>query len=201
MGSPKYTDADCPFCDWPQMLPVLLEQGEHFYIIAARFALFPGHILINSREHIRCIGALPADYLAELEQMRLLVQRFLSDEYGKAAFWENGASYQHVPHMHLHGWPVQQELPPTTQLRTWQPISGIADLPAWYAQQGPYHYLQGELGNYVMRPGMEVFKFSSPWLSRQSGNPLSPFGGIVRSGTEETTAALAEQWGRWREKQ
>jgi diadenosine tetraphosphate (Ap4A) HIT family hydrolase len=180
------------------MLSVLLEQGENFYTIAARFALFPGHILINSRTHLPCIGALPPAHLIELEQVRLLVRRFLFDEYGKASFWENGASYQHVPHMHLHGWPVQQELPPPAQLQTWQPVSGIADLPAWYAKNGPYHYLQGELGNYVMRPGMEVFKFSSPWLSRQSGNPLSPFGGIVRSGTEETTAALVAQWRAWR---
>ncbi len=179
------------------MLPVLLEQGENFYIIAARFALFPGHILINNRAHLPCIGALPPAHLVELEQMRLLVRRFLNDEYGKASFWENGASYQHVPHMHLHGMPVHQELPTPEMVRTY-PVSGISDLPAWYAQHGPYHYLQGELGTYVMRPGFDVFHFTGPWLSRQAGNELSPRGGIIRSGTEETTMALVEQWRRWK---
>ncbi len=197
MGSPRYTDEDCPFCDWPQMQPVLLEEGEHFYIIAARFALFPGHILINSRAHTRCIGGLPAAHLAELEQMRQLVGRFLVEQYGKASFWENGGSYQHVPHMHLHGMPVHQELPRRDEVQAYPLANSIFDLPAWYAEHGPYHYQQGELGAYVMKPGLDVFLFTSPWLSRQSGNPLGPRG-LIRSGTDATTAALVAHWRGWR---
>lgn len=197
MGSPRYNDADCPFCDWLQMEAVLLEEGEHFYIIAARFALFPGHILINSREHISCIGALPASYLPELEQMRGLVNRFLMHEYGKVSNWENGASFQHVPHMHLHGMPVAQELPGLGEVRYSPLANGIFDLPAWFAQNGPYHYQQGDLGAYVMRPGFDVFTFTGPWLSRQSGAPLGPHG-ITRTGTEETTMAVVEAWKAWK---
>jgi len=180
------------------MEEVLLEDGERFYIIAARFALFPGHLLINSRVHRLTIGDLPQEDMAELERLHLLARRFLLDQYGKATFWENGVVHKHVPHMHLHGWPVAMELPPAELLADSTQLAGVADISAWYAANGFYHYLQGDLGSYIFKPSHALFRFIGPWLTRQSGNPPGVGGGIVRSGTPETTTALVAQWRSWR---
>lgn len=180
------------------MEEVLLERGEHFYIIAARFALFPGHILINSYAHALTIGDLPPEWMAELDAMRLLARRFLVENYGAASFWENGVPRKHVLHMHLHGWPMPMELPPTDILAEATSAQGVADIQPWYARNGYYHYLQGDLGAYIFQPSHPLFSFISHWLSRQSGNPLSPTGGLVRSGSDATTAAVVERWRAWR---
>lgn len=133
----------CAFCDHAA-LDIILDETEHFYLLADHAPLVDGHTLIIPREHYACYGAVPETLEAEFLGLKRRVVAFLTTAYTPPAFFEHGIFRQTVPHAHLHALPFGA-LPFDQQVAAGngaRPISTPADLRRWYAERGHYFYLE-----------------------------------------------------------
>lgn len=142
-SAPDRPSEGCIFCSRTDQPSVLFETA-HFYAMPDKFPLLPGHILIISKPHLRCLAEAADPQLAELDQAADRVRKFLVDAYGGEPFtWENGISGQSVFHAHLHLLPCPRvELPqPLEAYEDVVPLDDWAALRAFFDQHGRYRYL------------------------------------------------------------
>jgi diadenosine tetraphosphate (Ap4A) HIT family hydrolase len=142
-GTTPERSPDCAFCD-PSSLSHVLEETEHFLIVADFAPLVEGHTLIIPRDHYPCYGAVPLQLEHELVEIKRRVARFFRSRYRPAVFFEHGIFRQTVFHAHLHAFPFGP-----INLRLFElahpegkPVHGLADLHAWYNEHGHYFYLE-----------------------------------------------------------
>jgi len=136
-------DPGCPFCDQAG-LDGVLEETEHFFLLADHAPLIEGHTLIVPRSHYACYGAVPEQLEAELLALKGRVRRFLGAAYREPVFFEHGVFRQTVYHAHLHAMPfgsVVLDLP-TLAREDGRYAEGLRDVRDWYARQGHYFYLE-----------------------------------------------------------
>jgi diadenosine tetraphosphate (Ap4A) HIT family hydrolase len=101
-------DHRCVFCAH-DALDVVLEETDHFLVIADHAPLAEGHLLIVPRDHYACYGALPAEFDEEALELRQRVTDFLTATYRAPVFFEHGVFRQTVFHAHLHALPLGTE--------------------------------------------------------------------------------------------
>jgi ATP adenylyltransferase len=93
-----------------------LFESTNFVVIPSLGSLVEGWVLIVPKSHFICIGAFPADLLAELEQTKVAVAGILSQKYGEICAFEHGPHALNrkigcgVDHAHLHLVPLQFDL-------------------------------------------------------------------------------------------
>ncbi|HEY1387436.1 MAG TPA: HIT family protein [Ktedonobacterales bacterium] len=143
-GTPT-PDHRCVFCAH-DALDIVLEETDHFLVIADHAPLAEGHLLIVPRDHYACYGALPFEFDEEALELRERVTDFLMATYRAPIFFEHGVFRQTVFHAHLHALPLgAANLAFADEVRS---IGSPADSPdalrAWYADQGHYFYLDTE---------------------------------------------------------
>jgi diadenosine tetraphosphate (Ap4A) HIT family hydrolase len=134
--------AQCAFCD-RAALDIILDETEHFYLLADHAPLVEGHMLIIPREHYACYGAVPASLEDEFLALKRRVTTFLTAAYTPPAFFEHGVFRQTVRHAHLHALPFGA-LPFDLHAagNGGQPVTAPVDLRGWYAEHGHYFYLE-----------------------------------------------------------
>lgn len=135
--------AECAFCD-RTALDIILDETEHFFLLADHAPLVDGHLLIVPREHYACYGAVPEPLEAEFLTLKRRVVAFQTAMYTPPAFFEHGVFRQTVRHAHLHALPFGA-LPFDLHVAAHNGarlISAPADLRRWYAEQGHYFYLE-----------------------------------------------------------
>lgn len=133
----------CAFCERDQLENVLFE-SERFFLLADHAPLVEGHLLIVPRDHYPCYGALPADLEDELLTLKRRVSHFLEIAYRKPAYFEHGVFRQTVFHAHLHAFPfgpIQLDVH-TLATPGGRQVAALDDVRAWYADHGPYFYLE-----------------------------------------------------------
>jgi diadenosine tetraphosphate (Ap4A) HIT family hydrolase len=133
----------CPFCDQAG-LDGVLDETEHFFLLADHAPLIEGHLLIVPRDHYTCYGAVPEELEAELLALKARVLRFHSAAYREPVFFEHGVFRQTVYHAHLHAMPfgsVVLDLP-TMAHRAARSADHLQDVRDWYAEHGHYFYLE-----------------------------------------------------------
>src|SRR5438552_2698886 len=72
---------DCVFCH-RRGQPEILFASERLYAVPDKFPLLPGHALVITRQHARCLAELDADGERELEEAADRVRAFLGHAYG-----------------------------------------------------------------------------------------------------------------------
>ncbi len=95
---------DCAFCQHTE-IAYILKETPNFFLAADHAPLVEGHILIIPKRHYACFGEVPAELDAELLALKGEVQRFFTQFYAPAVFWEHGIFRQTVFHAHLHCFP------------------------------------------------------------------------------------------------
>ncbi len=98
---------NCLFCNPKIIQQGLLGETEHFYLRASmQGAIAPGHVMIISKEHYSCFGAMPprldSEYTDTLSRMRDKVET----HFGKVYLLEQGIHGQSIPHAHTHFIPL-----------------------------------------------------------------------------------------------
>jgi diadenosine tetraphosphate (Ap4A) HIT family hydrolase len=157
-------DRRCVFCAH-DALDVVLEETDHFLVIADHAPLAEGHLLIVPRDHYACYGALPVEFDDEALDLRERVTDFLTATYRAPIFFEHGVFRQTVFHAHLHALPLGAADPGfADEVRSIGSAAALPDaLRAWYAEQGHYFYLDttqddsGEREPLLFPANMEVY--------------------------------------------
>lgn len=139
----ELADYTCPFCDQAG-LDGVLDETEHFFLLADHAPLIEGHLLIVPRDHYACYGAVPEVLETELLALKSRVRRFQRAVYREPVFFEHGVFRQTVYHAHLHAMPfgsVALDLPSLAP-GVGHEANQLQDVRDWYAERGHYFYLE-----------------------------------------------------------
>jgi diadenosine tetraphosphate (Ap4A) HIT family hydrolase len=148
---------DCEFCQRNNLAAYILKETPSFFIATDHAPLTEGHLLIITRQHYTCYGAVPAKLDAELFALKHEVQQFLAQYYAPVVFWEHGIFRQTVFHAHLHCFPfgaidydLSQDLHETI-------VQSQQDVRDWYATQGQYFYMESGQTAFLFAPQLERY--------------------------------------------
>jgi histidine triad (HIT) family protein len=195
-GAPGEDGRECVFCNVAVQPPALLEMAR-VRLVPDKYPLFAGHLLIITREHLACLGAAPAETLAEVERMAALARRFIGEAYGRPFTWENGVAGQSVFHAHLHVIPGPEVALPAPRAGDGSaPVAGWGEVGAWYREHGPYHYAESGEDRRVIEPDGELI-----WKMRASLGAAARLrfvdGRFERATTPADVAEVARRWEAW----
>ena len=143
-ASEPQPDPSCAFCRRETLEGILAETAS-FFVLADHAPLVEGHLLIVPRAHYPCYGAVPAALDDELLALKRLAATFLTAAYRAPVFFEHGAFRQTVYHAHLHAIPfghVNFGVASLAGAINGRPVRSPDDVRAWYAQRGPYFYVE-----------------------------------------------------------
>jgi diadenosine tetraphosphate (Ap4A) HIT family hydrolase len=146
--------AECPFCCHDAIEPQLVFETAQFLLVADRYPLRAGHLLLVPREHLACYGELTEALVPELSRLKGQVADFLSASYGPPTFFEHGVAGQTIPHAHLHAVPGLSGLLTTVAPgRTSAPAAGAEAIRSWFYSRGPYLYCEEDGQGLLLEPG------------------------------------------------
>lgn len=100
----------CPHCPGGIGLDYILYEDDFFYIVCDAHPLVEGHILIITKEHISCIGAMDSTRIKQFERLYNLTKQFLKTKYGSCIVFEHGIVGQTVFHAHVHFLPCNNKM-------------------------------------------------------------------------------------------
>lgn len=142
--------------DSPDFWNKPLFESPNFVVIPSLGSLVDGWVLIVPKRHFICVGALPADFLHELEQIKTAVAERLSQQYGEVCAFEHGPHSVNrqvgcgVDHAHLHLVPLQFDL--KTAAESFMPpgvrwkAGGLQSCRAVFDKGLDYLYIEQPLG-------------------------------------------------------
>ena len=197
--TPDLSDVFCDQPGRPSRLPEPILTTAHFELVADRYPIAPGHLLILPRTHLPCFGATPASWQAELEGLVRLTSSFLRDTYGEPMLWENGIAEQSVHHAHLHFIPMPASVttlpPPREALR----IRGLGAVRRWFGSGRLYHYIAFAGEQRLIPAGARDLTDIVALKQRALDIPLSPDGrSWLRTEDLGATARIRSQFAAWR---
>ena len=103
-------DSECVFCDIKEIKEGLLDERDNFYLRASvRGAMAPGHVMLISKDHIPCFGAMPFDLNRDYSEYKDFITRRLEDKFSIPILIEQGIHGQSINHAHLHFLPSVSE--------------------------------------------------------------------------------------------
>jgi diadenosine tetraphosphate (Ap4A) HIT family hydrolase len=138
--------AECPFCErllhgssnapWD----TTLAETQTYKIVPTKGALVPGWLLVISKKHVLCAGALDADEFNDLEETINLGRQLVGSNFGPATVFEHGPQLPEtslgcgIDHLHFHIAPLRFSLVDAVDSvipgAVWKALSGLRDLKA-----------------------------------------------------------------------
>jgi diadenosine tetraphosphate (Ap4A) HIT family hydrolase len=150
------SNGECTFCNRDQTRDYLLHEGRDFYVIADFAPIAEAHVLLIPREHYPHLAALPPALEPEFHDLKARIGDFVSLNYGRLTWWENGIFGQSVPHAHLHTISIAMN----TDLIAGHgaPMRSLSDLRDHHARHvGPYFLVEHEGVGRVMPPDPQLY--------------------------------------------
>jgi diadenosine tetraphosphate (Ap4A) HIT family hydrolase len=150
----------------------MLFTSDQLYAVPDKFPLLPGHVLVITRRHARCLAELDPEGERELDAAAERVRAFLERAYGAPVLaWENGVAGQTVFHAHLHLIPVAADEfphamdahPEVAPVEHWEPVR------AHFAAHGGYHYLEFNGQRRLIHGRSPAVRALQEWLTRHTG--------------------------------
>jgi diadenosine tetraphosphate (Ap4A) HIT family hydrolase len=185
----------CVFCARIDQ-PAVLFETPALYVMADKYPLVAGHVLVISKSHRRCHAELPEEAVAELWAAAGEVRRFLREAYGTEALaWENGVFGQTVAHAHLHMVPVRAETLPPEFDRT----PGIYPAETWeavracYDRHGGYRLMELSGDRRLIVDDPAALVAVQRWLTEVTGLEWAD-GDWVRRATPEDLRETERRW-------
>ncbi len=151
--------SDCVFCErilqrrseavWDQPLA----QTDDYLVVPTKGAIVPGWLMVVSKEHLLCAGALPSDALTGLRRALQITKRLVEPNFGPATLFEHGPTTRGtalgcgVDHLHIHVASLPFSL--RTSFRslyrdsTWTAVTDWTDLSVVHKRGTPYIAIQG----------------------------------------------------------
>lgn len=184
----------CSFCRSRSIEPLAVAETLGFWLVADRFPLREGHLLLIPRQHIACFGALSEEVEAEFLGLKAQAGEFLEQRYGSPLFFEHGTGVGPKRHAHLHavaGSPGTFEQ--VAVRREGQPAPTLADVRAWYASRGPYLYYEEGGQGHLLSP-----KGARPGYLRERAGMALRRAGIPRPDAGAALRQVREDWQQFR---
>ena len=104
------TQDNCVFCDKNVIREGLLGETENFYVRAnAIGTMAPGHLMVISKKHYSCFGALPKDLDEEYTALIKKVKEKVENKFSTPILTEQGVHKQSIKHAHIHFLPSVSE--------------------------------------------------------------------------------------------
>jgi diadenosine tetraphosphate (Ap4A) HIT family hydrolase len=152
---------DCPFCDWEYLKTDVLVETENFFVKNILAPVSGGHVMIVTKEHLKCFGAMEDKLDKEFLQLKENLTTFIQEMFGNHFFTENGVFGQSVFHAHahfipLHGTGVSDVI--TEMVRPEQiphEVGGLTVAKRLWKAKGPYTWIQQEEQSYIF-PTIDV---------------------------------------------
>jgi diadenosine tetraphosphate (Ap4A) HIT family hydrolase len=191
--------ANCAFCN-PGLAELALWESEHYRIVADKFPRCTGHVLLVTKDHYASHMHAPESWMPEFETAQERMRGFLVASFGKAAFFENGAARQEVPHAHLHGLPYAASAPKEFLENGFlRPISSWHDARRERERAGYYFYLEGAPGRYLLADHAYravLLNLKDQMLSQADAQTDPATGHLIRGGPEmiEETVRMWRTW-------
>jgi len=139
----KKYDKNCIHCRLDSLaLKYKLFEDENFWIVCDAHPLAEGHILIVTKEHLPCAGAISDRLFKRFEELYGEVQSFISSEYGQTAVFEHGVVGQTVFHCHVHFLPFGGSIKNIIKNeKDTSPLNSLRDLKSLYEKNGKYLFV------------------------------------------------------------
>jgi|GEM_PF-674672 len=102
IGAKYMGGANCIFCKRKNVEDYVISVEENFVVLADKFPLQYGHLLVVSKKHVRAIGDLLPIELSELEEIIEKISRFYSLGKDEFVMFEPGSTGQTIYHAHVH---------------------------------------------------------------------------------------------------
>lgn len=93
---------DCIFCKKNNVEDCVISIGDNFVILADKYPLQYGHLLVVSKKHIKAMGDLSAVEIQELEEIIGKISKFYSTNKEEFVMFEPGFAGQTIYHAHIH---------------------------------------------------------------------------------------------------
>jgi hypothetical protein len=105
-----------------------------------------GHVLLISKEHLPCFGALGRKGLEELDVFKKKVEGAVRKNYGPTVCFEHGIIGQTVPHAHFQILPSSTDLFQTLSQKYpfYRKLGNLADLEGVYNDRRVYLYYENQ---------------------------------------------------------
>lgn len=139
-GAKYMGDENCVFCKKKNVEDNILSIWDKFVILADKFPLRYGHILVISKKHVKAIGDLPPEDILELEQITENITRFYESRKEKFVVFEPGFAGQTIYHAHIHFLPGDlfiEEVIKSYEM-AFEEIQSFPDLIEKYKKHGRY---------------------------------------------------------------
>jgi diadenosine tetraphosphate (Ap4A) HIT family hydrolase len=167
---------NCDHCTGGLGLKHPLFEDDHFWVVADIHPITEGHILIITKQHEACMGALDKTRFAVFERVYEKVISFLNETYGIAAAFEHGIVGQSVFHAHTHFLPLNK--PPceiVPEMDSIRAIRKLADLRTEFNENGKYLFFASNDDKFLVdtKIGQPMFfrnRISSVLGAKERGN-------------------------------
>lgn len=127
-------------------------QNARFCILPSLGAIVEGHLLIIPREHYVSIGAMPEDYIIELNVLKEKVHKIMHEVYGPVIYFEHGPAKPGeiagccIDHAHLHCIPLTVDILPKLFLKfKSNEINNILYLKTVHENNQSYLYYENQM--------------------------------------------------------
>lgn len=100
---------NCIFCGRNNIKDYLLDETPNFYLIANKNPFCLGHVMIVSKDHYSCIGALPKELYGEYESFLEKTKDKVKNNFAEPIIVEQVIPGQGINHAHAHILPSVSE--------------------------------------------------------------------------------------------
>lgn len=99
---------NCIFCNSFKEGDSLFDT-ENFFVKVGKGIICPGHVMIITKKHYKCMGDIDKKLVNEFLYLKLKLMKFITDNFFKPLVTENGVIMQSVFHAHTHFIPMKSE--------------------------------------------------------------------------------------------
>lgn len=190
---------NCIFCNLKEGI---LDETENFLILAEKYPVVFGTILIVSKKHIACMAEISEEEWGELNQIIELVRKFFRQMYKTSLVWfEHGIAGQTIKHAHVHLVPLDSNylLKKTVKLND-NPyeIEYFEEWQEFYQKNQRYYLLNQFNSLFLFKVNKAEKGFFRKLLARyMQMKDRADWKNYIDNEAEKEIVRLKENWKRW----
>jgi diadenosine tetraphosphate (Ap4A) HIT family hydrolase len=135
----------CTFCDYERMKPRIVAETPNFYALPTVGQISDGgHMLVITRKHYVCLGAMEDPLFDEFEEFTGRVESAVARNYKKPMLFEHGILGQSIPHAHLQMMPSDTDMfsAINQDFRVFKQLAAFKDMQALHRSKGVYLFYE-----------------------------------------------------------
>lgn len=142
VGAKYLGGQNCIFCKRKNVEDYVISVEENFVILADKYPLQYGHMLVVSKKHVRAIGDLLPVEISELEDIIGKITKFYNSNKEEFVMFEPGSTGQTIYHGHIHFLPGKFYIEQAIKARGIfvEEIKRLSEISEKYKKRGGYFF-------------------------------------------------------------